>query len=288
MVTILITGGNGQLGSEFRAVAPEFRHLSFIFTDIEELDLTDRDKVMSFFDQNRPDVVINCAAYTAVDKAEDEPEKAMWINRDAVANLAGACDVFDCFLVHISTDFVFNGCANRPYTEEDIPSPLSVYGLSKLDGEEALLSCLQRGLIIRTSWLYSPYGNNFMKTILDRCKSIGNLNIVDDQVGTPTYARDLANAILQLLPAAMAATQPDILHFSNGGQCSWYEFAVEIARQSGSDCTIKPIKTGEYPAKAIRPAYSVMDLSKIKSKYGIQIKDWKESLGECLKVIDKR
>lgn len=282
MVKILVTGSNGQLGSEFRYIEKEYPQFSFIFTDIEELDITSLDKVKVFFNEYLPDTVINCAGYTAVDKAEEEPEKAMWLNRDAVSNLAQVCDTHGSFLVHLSTDFVFNGSSNKPYTEEDIPSPLSVYGLSKLDGEETMQAGLQKGLIIRTSWLYSSFGNNFVKNIIYKGKASGILNIVTDQIGSPTYARDLAKAILQILPAVMISNTFDILHYSNEGQCSWYDFAVEIIRQTGIKCQVKAIRTGEYPAKAVRPAYSVMDISKIKSKYGITIRDWRVSLRECL------
>jgi dTDP-4-dehydrorhamnose reductase len=285
LVTILITGSNGQLGNEFRAIADHFPHFSFIFTDVDELDITNYEKVAEFFSKQEPDVIINCAAYTAVDQAEDEPEKAMWLNRDAVANLARACDLFDCYMVHLSTDYIFDGNANRPYTEDDIPSPASVYGLSKLDGEESMQSCLQTGLIIRTSWLYSSFGNNFVKTILNKFRSTAELSVVADQVGSPTYARDLARTILTIIPAVMASTNLEILHYSNEGQCNWYEFALEIKKSTGASCSIKPVKTTEYPTKAPRPVYSVLDKSKIKAVYGITIPDWQLSLNECLNLI---
>jgi dTDP-4-dehydrorhamnose reductase len=282
MVNILVTGSNGQLGSEIRAIAADFPHYSFLFTDIEELDITDPDQVRKFVAHLGPDVIINCAAYTAVDRAEEEPEKAMWINRDAVSNLAGACDRNDCYLVHISTDFVFDGENTKPYTEEDIPCPTSVYGLSKLDGEEAMMACLQKGMIIRTSWLYSSFGSNFVKTIINKCKELGELNVVNDQVGSPTYARDLARTILSILPAAMSSQQLEIFHYSNTGSCTWYDFAKEIAGLAGLPCQINPVKTGIYPAKARRPAYSVLDNSLIRERFGIAMPGWKESLGECL------
>ncbi len=285
MVNILITGSKGQLGSEIKAIAGDFPHFNFLFTDIEELDITDSEQVRKFVADLEPDVIINCAAYTAVDRAEEEPEKAMWINRDAVSNLAGACDRNDCYLVHISTDFVFDGENTKPYTEDDIPCPTSVYGLSKLDGEEAMMACLQKGMIIRTSWLYSSFGNNFVKTIINKCRELGELNVVNDQVGTPTYARDLAVAILSILPAAMSSGQFGIFHYSSTGSCTWYEFAGEITRLAGLSCRINPVKTGVYPAKARRPAYSVLDSSLIRERFGITIPGWKESLRECLKVI---
>jgi dTDP-4-dehydrorhamnose reductase len=284
MVNILVTGSNGQLGSEIRAIARDFPFFSFIFTDIEELDITDYDKVEKFTKVNEPDVIINCAGYTAVDKAEDEPEKALWLNRDAVANLCRACDLFNCYLVHISTDYIFDGENTQPYREDDIPCPVSVYGLSKLAGEEAIQSCLQKGLIIRTSWLYSSFGNNFVKTIIKKCQETAELNVVIDQVGTPTYARDLATAILTILPAVMPSQQLEVLHYSNEGSCNWYEFALEIALQAGLVCRINPIKTVAYPAKAKRPAYSILDKSLIKERFGIEIRDWQESLQDCLEA----
>jgi dTDP-4-dehydrorhamnose reductase len=284
MIKILVTGSNGQLGSELREIAGKYPYFSFIFTDIEELDITDSEKVERFIGEHRPDVIINCAAYTAVDKAEDEPEKAMWLNRDAVSNLAGASDKYNCFLVQISTDFVFDGENTKPYTEDDIPCPMSVYGLSKLDGEEAMMACLQKGLIIRTSWLYSSFGHNFVKTILKKGSETGSLNVVDDQMGSPTYARDLAKAILDILPAAMSSNQVDLFHFSNEGSCSWYEFAKEIIRLASINCQVSPDKTGIYPAKAKRPAYSVLDKSLIKERFGIEIPLWQDSLKHCMEA----
>jgi dTDP-4-dehydrorhamnose reductase len=287
MVTILVTGSKGQLGSEIQAITKEFPLFSFLFTDLEELDITDRERTERFIRENRPDVIINCAAYTAVDKAEEEPEKAMWLNRDAVSNLAGACDKYDCFLVQVSTDFIFDGENSIPYREEDIPCPMSVYGLSKLDGEEAMMACLQKGMIIRTSWLYSSFGNNFVRTILKKAKEKGELKVVDDQVGSPTYARDLAKTILNILPSAMAAQQLELFHYANVGSCSWFEFAREIVSLAGIECRVDPVKTGHYPAKAKRPAYSVLDTSLIKTRFGITIPDWKESLAKCLSELNK-
>jgi dTDP-4-dehydrorhamnose reductase len=284
MLNILVTGSNGQLGSELRAIAGNYPYFSFIFTDLEELDVTDSEQVEHFIEANEPDVIINCAAYTAVDKAEDEPVKAMWLNRDAVSNLAGAADKYDCFLVHISTDFVFDGENTRPYREDDIPCPMSVYGLSKLDGEEAMMACLQKGIIIRTSWLYSSFGNNFVKTILNKGMETGHLDVVDDQQGSPTYARDLARTILEILPSAMSSNQVELFHFSNEGSCSWFEFAKEIISLANINCQVNPTKTGHYPAKAKRPAYSVLDTSLIKARFGIEIRDWQESLKDCLEA----
>jgi dTDP-4-dehydrorhamnose reductase len=285
MVTILVTGSNGQLGMELRTLAPDYPFFNFIFTDIAELDITAADKVEKFVAVNEPDVIINCAAYTAVDQAEDEPEKAMWLNRDAVSNLARACDLYDSFLVHISTDFVFDGENTRPYREDDAPCPISVYGLSKLDGEDAMSACLQKGLIIRTSWLYSSFGRNFVKTILKKGSDTDHLDVVDDQFGSPTYARDLARAILDILPSAISANSLELFHYSNEGSCSWYEFAEEIVSIADLQCKVTPIKTVDYPAKAKRPPYSVLDTSLIKERFGLTIRDWRESLRECIGII---
>ncbi len=282
MVHIVITGCNGQLGSELRAIARSFPHFGFTFTDVDELNITDKNQVESYIHKFEPDVIVNCAGYTAVDKAEDEPEQAMWLNRDGVANLTCACEKFDCYLVHISTDFIFDGKNSRPYREDDIPSPVSVYGMSKLAGEEAMMSCLPKGLIIRTSWLYSSFGNNFVKTILKKCAEKRELNVVSDQMGSPTYARDLAKAILDLLPAAMNSLQFEILNYSNEGKCSWFDFACEIMAIAGRPCRINPVSTDGYPSKAKRPAYSVLDKSLIKAKFGITIPKWQDSLRECL------
>lgn len=285
MVNILITGCNGQLGSEFKSLVKAYPYFNFLFTDVTELDITDNHQVESFFKNHKPDAVINCAGYTSVDKAEDEPEKAMWLNRDAVANLSCSCDLYDCFLVHISTDYVFDGKSTRPYTEDDIPSPSSVYGLTKLAGEEEMMSCLQKGMIIRTSWLYSSFGNNFVKTIVEKCTAKDELNVVSDQFGTPTYARDLAKTILGILPAAITAQKMEIFNFSNEGSCSWYDLAKEVAAVAGLPCKINPVATTGYPAKANRPAYSVLDKTKIKYRFGIVIPEWRESLRECVGVI---
>jgi dTDP-4-dehydrorhamnose reductase len=285
MLNILVTGSNGQLGSELKAIAPAFPFFSFIFTDIDELNVTDSEAVEKFVAKYVPDVIINCAAYTAVDKAEDEPENAMWLNRDAVSNLAGAADKQGSFMVQVSTDFVFDGENSVPYREDDIPCPVSVYGLSKLDGEEAMMACLQKGLIIRTSWLYSSFGNNFVKTILKNAVEKGELNVVNDQVGSPTYARDLAMTILEILPQALSSNQLELFHYANEGFCSWYDFAGEIISISGLSCKVNPIKSLDYKAKAKRPAYSVLDTSTIKKRFGIKIPGWRESLRECLKVV---
>jgi dTDP-4-dehydrorhamnose reductase len=230
-------------------------------------------------------MLVNCAGYTAVDRAEDEPDLAKLINYEAVANLVGVCKSYDIYLVHISTDYVFDGKNHKPYTEGDKPNPASVYGKSKLAGEEAMMSCLEKGMIIRTSWLYSSFGNNFVKTILKKSVETGNLNVVDDQVGCPTYARDLAHAILEILPKALSNHTLEVLHYSNEGQCSWYELAKTAIGLANIPCQVNPVTSAQYPQQAPRPFYSVLDKTKIKEKFGIKIRDWKESLRDCVKLL---
>lgn len=285
MLHILVTGANGQLGSELRSLEPAYGHFGFTFIDLSEVDLTDESAVENYFSSKDFDVVLNCAAYTAVDKAEKDPLAAMKLNRDAVRYLSSQCKAADTYLVHISTDYVFDGSSSRPYREDDPTNPQSVYGLSKLAGEEAMMTCLSTGMIIRTSWLYSSYGNNFVKTIYSKAKEKGHLRVVADQVGNPTYARDLAKAILDILPKALSDNELHILHYSNEGICSWYEFAGEIVRTAGLPCTIEPILTSEYPLPAPRPAYSALDKSHIKAIFGIEIPDWKDGLARCLREM---
>lgn len=287
MLNILITGGNGQLGNEFREVSALYPYFNFIFTDVAELDITDALKVGQFFQENNFDAVINCAGYTAVDRAEQEPESAMLINRDAVVNLVQACKKYDAYLVHISTDYVFDGKLQRPYREDDRPNPASSYGRSKLAGEEAVMSCLEKGMIIRTSWLYSSFGNNFVKTILKKGAEKGKLDVVDDQTGCPTYARDLASTILQILPKALSIHQFEIYHFSGEGECSWYEFATAAIKLANIPCQVNPVTSAAYLQQAPRPQYSVMDKTKIKEHFGITIPEWRESLRECIKELTK-
>jgi dTDP-4-dehydrorhamnose reductase len=284
-LAILITGAKGQLGSEFKALAPAHPAWDFTFTDIEELDITDLKAVMKFVTGGKFDVLVNCAGYTAVDKAEEEPEKALLLNATAVGNLVFAAMNASCFPVHISTDYVFSGNQTRPYTEEDLPDPDSVYGVSKLLGEENFLDLASKGIIIRTSWLYSEYGNNFVKTILRIGKDKGELRVVDDQIGCPTWANDLAMHILEILPAAMQLAKPDIYHYSNDGQCSWYNLAEEAVKLAGMDCKVMPITTEDYPTLAKRPAYSVLDKTKILQTFELSLPHWKDSLKYCIKEL---
>ena len=282
---ILVTGSNGQLGSEIKELAQDFPLYEFLYTDVNELDISDQEKVNSFFGIHKPDVVLNCAAYTAVDKAEKDEETAYLVNAVAPGNLARAAAGYGAFLVNVSTDYVYDGENFRPYLETDPINPVSAYGRSKAAGEEAVLETAGRAIIIRTSWLYSAFGNNFIKTILKYGLERGALNVVFDQVGTPTYARDLAKAILDTLPLAMQAANIEVYHYSNEGAASWYDFAKTIVEISGINCSINAIGTIDYPLPASRPFYSVLDKTKIKKKMAIEIPYWKDSVKHCLKRI---
>lgn len=284
MANILVTGANGQLGSELRNIG--FSVLDEVFfTDVAELDITNSQAIEHFIKENEIDTIINCAAYTAVDKAEDEPEIAEKVNTEAVANLAKAASKADCLLIHISTDYVFDGTGSTPYTEKDKPCPVSVYGRTKLAGEQAIMKSGCFYMIIRTAWLYSTVGNNFVKTILRLANERPELNIVADQVGTPTYAADLARAIVSIMKNEERIEHEGIYHFSNEGVCSWFDFAKEIIRLSGKDCKVNPIDTEAYPTKAKRPAYSVLDKSKIKKIFGVEIPEWQEALERMMKRL---
>lgn len=286
MTKILVTGSNGQLGSELQEMADSFPSYRFLFTDVAELDITDAGAVNSLFMLEKPDVVINCAAYTAVDKAEDDEHAARRLNAEAAGLLASASASCNALMVHISTDYIFNGRATRPITEVDKPEPASVYGLTKLEGESEVAAKALKAVIIRTSWLYSSYGHNFVKTILKYGRERGSLDVVNDQAGTPTYARDLAGTILALLPQMQEIRGTEIFNYSNEGVTNWYEFAKEILALKDVHCIVNPILTKDYPTKAPRPAYSVLSKQKIRERFGIAIPDWKESLKECLKKIE--
>ncbi|MBL7103331.1 MAG: dTDP-4-dehydrorhamnose reductase [Bacteroidales bacterium] len=281
-MNILITGSKGQLGKSIQKLSPDFGEYKFTYTDVEELDITNYDGLAAFLSSNKFDAVINCAAYTEVDKAEDEPEKAMLINAKAPGYLSELSKKFGFLLIHISTDYIFDGYSNRPYIEYDMPGPLSYYAKSKTDGEKEILLKANRAVIFRTSWLYSEFGNNFVKTIIRLANERDALNIIDDQVGTPTYAGDLAEVILKLLPELTKTLGVQIYHYSNEGKASWYDFAKEIIRISELKCKVNPIETKDYPLPAARPHYSLMDKQKIIIKFGISIPDWKDSLKICL------
>ena len=284
MANILITGANGQLGSELRKIG--FSPLDEVFfTDVAELDITDYTAIEKFIQVHEVDTIINCAAYTAVDRAEDEPGPAAEINTQAVANLAKAAQKEDCLLIHISTDYVFDGTATTPYTEKIKTCPVSVYGKTKLAGEEAIIRSGCFYIIIRTAWLYSAFGHNFVKTILRLAEELPEINVVNDQIGTPTYAEDLAKAIVKIMANDDRVEHEGIYHYSNAGVCSWYDFAVEIVRLSGLNCRVNPVTTAEYPTKTHRPAYSVLDKTKIKHTFGVEVPEWQEALRRMMGEI---
>jgi len=291
-MNILITGANGQLGNELRKPHPKTlsegggrNGYRFFFTDIDELDITNPDAVNAFFETNGIQTVINCAAYTAVDRAESDETVATLINATAVGYLADACNRTDATLIHISTDYVYDGCACKPYSEDHPTAPASVYGRSKLAGEEAAMST-PKSVVIRTSWLYSSFGNNFVKTMLRLGKERETLNVVFDQTGSPTYAADLAQTIMKIVATSeQNLLKTGIFHYSNEGVCSWYDFAHEIMQQAGLKCVVKPIETKDYPTPATRPHYSVLNKACIKTEYGIEIPHWKDSLNRCLEEI---
>jgi len=285
MKNILVTGSKGQLGSELRDIASNYPDYNFFFTDIEELDLTDKNAVAAFFEENKINVCINCAAYTAVDKAEDEQEFALIINRDTVETLAKNCSKNKALLIHISTDYVFDGRNYKPYTENDVPSPQSYYGLTKLEGEKVAMSTSDNVIIIRTSWLYSKYGNNFVKTMLRLGKEKDSIGVVVDQVGTPTYAGNLAESIMEVVNQNGNGQVQEIYHFSNEGAISWYDFAKAVMKIKKLDCKVNPIESKDFQAKANRPFYSVLNKSKIKSDFNLEIPYWYDSLKKVLKEL---
>ena len=279
-MNILVTGANGQLGNEMRLVSKDSAD-KYLFTDVAELDITDADAVMSVVKTNKIDVIVNCAAYTNVDRAEDDEQTAGLINNIAVRNLAEAAQSVGATLIHISTDYVFYGDANRPYCEDQPTNPLGAYGRTKLAGEASLISTGCHYIIIRTSWLYSPFGKNFVKTMMHLTSEKDCLKVVFDQIGTPTYAGDLATLIHKVITERQQ-DRHGIYHYSNEGVCSWYDFAVEICRQCGNVCDILPCHSDEFPSKVIRPHYSVLDKTKVKSTFGIIIPHWFLSLKDCI------
>lgn len=270
---VMITGCNGQLGQELSKLLPDA-----VLTDVDVLDITDFAAVKRFVDDNKIDTIINCAAYTAVDKAEDDVELATKINVTGPENLAKS----GAKVIHISTDYVFDGVGHRPYTEEDQTNPVSVYGRTKRLGEMAVLDHAKIAVVIRTAWLYSPYGNNFVKTMRRLGAEKESLNVVCDQIGSPTYAGDLAQAIVEILPQ-LTEQNKGLYQFTNEGVCSWYDFASKIMELSNLTCVVNPIPSSAYPTKATRPFYSVLDKAKIKSTFGIDIPHWEKGLKKCLK-----
>lgn len=282
---ILVSGANGQLGKELKKLAPIYSGFDFVFLSREDMPIHHFEMVRHYFTVYQPACFINSAAYTAVDRAEEEKDKTFQINAEAVGVLAAVCRENQCRFVHISTDYVFDGQANKPYTEEAKTNPQSVYGTSKKEGEEQALKFNPDAIIIRTSWLYSEYGKNFVKTIIRLLQEKEEINVVADQIGSPTYAVDLAEIILQIISSGKWI--PGIFHFSNIGIISWYEFALAIKTFTGSACKINAITTTQYPTPAKRPAYSVLDTSKIQSVYGLEMKDWKDSLKSCISRLAK-
>lgn len=286
MKKILITGSNGQLGNSFKKLASEYPSLSFVYTDEDELDITNKQEVIDFFEEGKFTHAINCAAYTAVDKAEKEFELAKKINATGPTHMATASRKIKCQFYHISTDYVFNGKGYIPYKEENSTQPPSAYGKTKLVGEEMLLQVNEKSIIIRTSWLYSEFGHNFMKTMLKLGKERDELRVVSDQIGTPTYATDLARAILDMICSEKAVSENTVYHFSNEGVASWYDFATEIMIAAKLDCKVYPIESHEYPLPAPRPFYSVLNKAKIKKDFGVKIPHWRLSMLDCLKILE--
>lgn len=281
---ILVTGAAGQLGNELHNVLEQNKPGITLYTDIHDLDLTDAAAVRKYIVDNEISHIVNCAAFTAVDKAEQEPAICAKVNTDAVKNIAEVAADYGVKVIQISTDYVFDGTAHLPYRESDKVNPISTYGTTKRKGEMVLLSMSPDAVIIRTAWLYSPYGNNFVKTMLRLGAERSELGVVCDQIGTPTYARDLAEAIYAILTARQWV--PGIYHFSDEGACSWYDFTKAIHRIAGiTGCNVKPIMTDDYPTAATRPPYSVLDKTRIKKTYGITIPHWEESLQNCIKQI---
>lgn len=283
MKRILVTGGSGQLGSELKALASQYP-FEFTFIDQVEVDLTDHTAIKNFFSRNTFDYIINCAAYTAVDKAEEDKDLCKKVNADAVAVIAEMAKQQSSKLIHISTDYVFDGEFNQPVDEHAKPNPLSVYGKTKLEGEENVRRILDNAIIIRTSWVYSTFGKNFVKTIAGLAKQRSELTVVSDQFGTPTYAKDLAVAIMSIITSGIDG--PGIYNFTNEGSISWYDFAVAINDHYGFNCKIRPIKTFEYKTAAVRPKFCVLDKTKIKKTFNIDIPYWSHSLKECLNNLE--
>ena len=284
-MNILITGCNGQLGNEFQKVAKSEIEFKWFFTDIDTLEICDASAVYNYFKENQIDICINCAAYTAVDKAEDEEDKAIAINSEAVKILAETCKSLNVLLIHVSTDYVFDGTSERPYRENDRINPNNIYGKTKAEGEQNIIKSGCYYIIVRTSWLYSSHGNNFVKTMLRLGSEREYVNVVNDQNGNPTWAYDLANAIMILIQRADTHTQ-EIFHYSNEGITPWSNFAEAILGIGRKKCTVNPIPTKEYPCKAKRPHFSALDKTKIKEFTGIKVPFWKDSLIKCIEEIN--
>jgi len=287
VVNILVTGSNGQLGSEIRELSSNYSY-NFFFTDRTNIDITNKDDIRNFVEKNSINTIINCAAYTKVDKAQTDKMNADLVNRKAVKKLAKVAKEKDIKLIHISTDYVFDGKNFKPYCEEYQTNPNSIYGQTKLDGETEMITINPKNsIIIRTSWVYSTFGNNFVKTMLRLGREKDELGVIFDQVGTPTNAADLAQTILDILPK-INNTKVEIYNYSNEGVLSWYDFAKEIMKMAKIDCIINPIETYQYPTPAQRPHYSLLNKAKIKKEFNITIPFWKDSLDKCLKKLGER
>ena len=277
-MVVLVTGANGQLGQAIQFVAGNYPKIEFVFCSSSDLDITNKENCETVFNRIKPDFCINTAAYTAVDKAESDPKKAELINVIGAKNLAECCKKSRAKLIHISTDFVFDGSKKEPYKESDLPNPKGVYGLTKLEGEKAIQKVFDAYYIIRTSWVYSQFGNNFMKTMLRLASERTSLSVVNDQIGTPTNAVDLANAILKIVETNSRKSHFGFYNFSNEGQCSWFDFAKKIFEINEVKIDLNPIPTTQFPTPAERPKYSVLDKTKIKTTFGIAIHSWEDSL----------
>lgn len=286
MKTVLVTGSKGQLGNELQVLASSYPQFSFIFTDVEELDICNQSAVESCFANCKIDFLLNCAAYTAVDKAEEDIDLCYKINKDAVGFLGQAATRYGVKVVHVSTDYVFDGKSYIPYAEDMPVCPATVYGKSKLAGEQFLEAVCPDSVIVRTSWLYSSFGNNFVKTMLRLGRERDSLNVIFDQVGTPTYAADLADALMKIISAEEFV--PGMYHYSNEGVCSWYDFTISILRKSGIHCQVLPIESKDYPAKTPRPHYSVLNKQKVKTTYNIQIPHWEDGLQRCIAKLESK
>lgn len=282
-MNILVTGANGQLGNEMQVLARENLQHTYFFTDVQELDICDEQAVYAYVSEHKIDIIVNCAAYTAVDKAEDNVELCDKLNNIAPGYLTRAAQANGAAMIQVSTDYVFDGTAHIPYTEEEPTCPASVYGSTKLAGEQNVMDHCEKAMVIRTAWLYSIYGNNFVKTMIRLGQERDSLGVIFDQIGTPTYANDLAQAIFAAINKGVVR---GIYHFSDEGVCSWYDFTVAIHRLAGiASCKVKPLHTADYPAKAPRPHYSVLDKTKIKDTFGIEIPHWEESLKRCINQL---
>lgn len=283
MKKVLVTGAGGQLGKSLQRISEAYEDMEFLWTDVDQMDITNRQDVLSVFRDFDPDFCINCAAYTQVDLAEQEPEKARLINVDAVGHLIQACNEKHCALFHISTDFVFDGKSDAPYTESSKPNPLSIYGQTKLEGEEKVIIEAKQFVVIRTSWVFSEFGKNFFKTMLQLSETHSELQVVNDQTGCPTYAGDLARQLLQIILSGKV--ENEIYHFSNQGVTTWYDFAKAIFTLKGRKIEVIPIASADFGAAAERPAYSVLDCSKIQKGLGVQIRPWIQALQDCIQRV---